>query len=163
MYKTLLSSIIIYNNTLYCNSFVRIRKSLFPRKLIFAASMEVIFVRFRLNLFAVMAKFAFYSQKRSFSFLRHFLMVLRHTLPGYSVRRLNLFHWPNSFVAYIIIYRYARGQTILGRSVAPGTKKFFGSYHSSLTVIVNCPMKCKHPQLAVNRLIQRVWSGVVKS
>ena len=38
-----------------------IRKSLFLRKLIYAASMEVILVRLRLNLFAVMAKFVFYS------------------------------------------------------------------------------------------------------
>ena len=52
--------------THYCNLFhglLDIRKSLFPCKLIYTASMKVILVRVRLNLFAVMAKFAFYSKK----------------------------------------------------------------------------------------------------
>ena len=95
-----------------------IRKSLFPCKLFYAASMKVILIRFHLNLFAVMAKFTFlYSLKRFFSlplpiaifetclwyYHRYYnnsysiyvvivivSMVLRHILPGYSVRRLNL-------------------------------------------------------------------------
>ena len=86
----LLSSISTCTTTHYIvTHLLDIRKSLFLRKLIYAALMEVILVRLRLNLFAVMAKFDRNVPSPSFAIFETF-MVLRHILPGYSVRRLNL-------------------------------------------------------------------------
>ena len=51
--------------------------------------MEVILVRFLLNLLAMMAKFVFYWEY-VLLLPQVVVMVLRHTLPGYFVRRLNL-------------------------------------------------------------------------
>ena len=90
--------------------------------------MEVILV---FNLFAVMAKFAFYSYKTlllPFAIFETCFMELRHTLPGYSVRR-TLAEFVCRIQPILIVKNFETGQiyyidthvakTILGCSYTP--------------------------------------------
>ena len=117
-----------------------IRKSLFPRKLIYGASMEVILVRFRLNLFAVMAKFAINAPSSSFAifetclwyYVTHFLVTLCVGLIFNFIGQIRLSHTTNSEEIsnpdkYIYIDTHV-AKAILGRSGShwpPEQKKIF--------------------------------------